>query len=458
MLEVVRNILFLPIIVARDVLKSERSALAKIGYFLLVIFFLGLPWISGYRTAIRLTKFYSYELGLTDKLTEIQVSGESMLPTIEDGSKIQLHNPKKYKIKRGDIISFKNIETGGLHYLKRAIGLSEENVSLKNGYVVINGQILKEDYLLNNLPTYGNTFLVECNSYQVPKDRFLVLGDNRTVSVDSRVVGFVSQNDIDGVIKTNLQEQFLSESSQKKILKAKIDENRLLEKINQIRKESGIPPLTTNPLLQETAKNRVESIKTNFNDWKEKATPIDDLLKEKGYSYNLAHEFVTFGYLDEESIVKQILESATDEMLFLSIDFMEIGIATMEISNQECTFPIISVIISWPSIPTYSQEMIDSWTQELTSAKELLTLLQSFQGTPNIDQAELRELINNVAESVNIATQIVQKVNAKEWLDYQQVNRYYQIIDETTPKIENFFKKVQSSLPNLPLNRAAPAP
>ncbi|HUW22169.1 MAG TPA: signal peptidase I [Candidatus Bathyarchaeia archaeon] len=454
----IRNILFLPFVLIGDVCRSPRLLARKIGYVLLIFVLFGISWYGGYRAAIRLIKLTFFELGLADRLSEVDVSGESMLPAIKDGDAVQLHSVKKYGISRGDIVSFKNLETANLYYLKRVVGLPGERISIKNGFVTINGHILEEDYVLNQLPTFGNTFLAECNRYTVPPDHYLVLGDNRTVSLDSRVVGFIDKGDIEGVIKSQTKERFVTSQRQRQILRTNIETELLLEKINLMRSEHGISPLMINDLLSEVSKSRVGSINEHFDSWKEQSVSVEKLLQDKGYQYNLVHEFITFGYLDEETIIKQILESSADESAFLSSNFVEIGLGTVEITNLDCSFPIIDLIIGWPSVPTYGQEVIDFWNQQATDSAELLNFLQSFVGASGYDQSQLRELVSAVAESYQIASQMKQIITRGEWLDYEQADRYYQLVEENDPKLEAFFAKLEVSLPNIPLLKNTPTP
>lgn len=438
--------LFLPIVLCRDIYRSQRSGLRKIGYFILVLIFLGLTWLNGYGEVKFLATAYLYDFGITDKLIKVQTRGPSMLPTIQDGAEITLNSPKKFGLKHGDIVSFRNVETGGLHYLKRIIGLPGEQISIKNGFVTINGKILQEDYTLNNLLTFGNTFLIDCEIYTIPEDHFVVMGDNRTVSWDSRAVGFVDKNDIDGVMKTDVQEAFVSEARQNQILKANIDENIFREKINAVRMKNGAGSLSINNVLNEVAKTRAEVVRDSLGDWKNKLPPLDKALGEKNYKYNSAHEFLTFGYLDEEGLVGQILESPPDKMAFLSNNYLEMGLSIVEKENKGCMFPVISVIISWPVTPTYSQEIIDFWQREEKYTKDLMSILQTLTGNPDYDQSELRQLLNSLVESANIATQINQKINAKEWIDYQQADRYFQLAQENKLRLEN--EKIAAYLKN----------
>jgi len=260
-----KNILFLPLVLAVDIFRSSRGWGGKIGYLLFTIVFFIPSWIRGYTISTVLAKQSLYQLGVVDRLTKIPVEGDSMLPTIESGIDIELHSPKKYQIRRGDIVSFRNIKTGGMNYLKRIVGLPGEKVAIKNGFVFINNRILKEDYVFNDLPTYGNEFLIDCNSYSIPSNHYLVLGDNRTVSFDSRALGFISKKDINGVIKMNLTDEFLSGGQSKRILKGEVNKDILIEKINQQREANHSNPLLSSGLLNQVAESRVDLISQFFD-------------------------------------------------------------------------------------------------------------------------------------------------------------------------------------------------
>ena len=81
---------------------------------------------------------------------------------------------------RGDIVTFWSEELDRV-LVKRVIGLPGETVSIKDGFVYINGEKLDEDYL----PVSGIT-QSEKDTFQVPADGIFVMGDNRTGSHDSR--------------------------------------------------------------------------------------------------------------------------------------------------------------------------------------------------------------------------------------------------------------------------------
>lgn len=421
------TVIFLPFVLVVDTVKSSRSVMKKICYIAATVIIFGLVWLNMVSSVISFIKAITYDTGVVDKITKVPVRGTSMLPTIQDGSEIELKSHLKYGLSRGDIVSFTNEETRGLHYLKRIVGLPGESISIKNGTVFINGKALQEDYTLNQLPTYGNTALIDCGEYTIPEGQYMVLGDNRTVSSDSRVLGFISEDDINGVIKTGLVDNFVDEQKQLKITKVNIKSDVFLKKINEVRVKNNHSNLVTHATLNQLAQKRTEQIKDKFEDWKNDSVPADKMLEDNGYRFNKVHEFVTFGYLDEQSIVDQILDSIAESDEFLSDQYTEVGIGVTEKVNNACVFPVISVILSWPAVPTYDKAVLDSWQREISINNTSLSNLQTWVGQHGIDQAKLKNLINVIAEMQQIATRIYNKEKNREWLtqkDYQDI-RYY---------------------------------
>lgn len=448
-MDILKNILFtffLPLFLLKDVLRSHRHLGKKIVYFVLILIVFGVIWRNGYREAFSLFKKTSYESGIADKITKVPVSGTSMLPTIEDGSEIELRNPQKYGITRGDIISFINEETRGLHYLKRIIGKPGEEISIKNGSVFINGKALQENYTLNNLPTYGNTSIIDCENYLIPGNKYMVLGDNRTVSSDSRVLGFINEDDIDGVIKANIQEKFIEEHRQEQITKIKINPEIFLKELNQRRSKNDSSTLVTYAGLNQLADKRAEQIRDKFDEWKTQSVPVDKMLENKAYRFNKVHEFVTFGYLDEQAIIDQIFDSVDEKDHFLSTQYTEIGIGVTEKINKGCTFPVVSVILSWPAIPTYDKTVINSWLNEININNQSLSNLQTWVGISRIDQAKLRQLIDKVAQVQQIATKIYNKQKNREWLtskDVQDIKLHDELVSQTQDLSKELFGDVK---------------
>ncbi len=87
--------------------------------------------------------------------------------------------------KRGDVIVFKPpLETVD-KYIKRVIGVPGETISVLNNTVYIDGKPLNEPYI--NSPMIGDLAPTE-----IPEGYIFAMGDNRSVSLDSRSFGPVS--------------------------------------------------------------------------------------------------------------------------------------------------------------------------------------------------------------------------------------------------------------------------
>jgi signal peptidase I len=153
----------------------------------------------------------------------------SMQPTIVEGDRI-LVNKLAYDIKvpfthitlaklsdpqTNDIIIFDSAEADK-RLVKRVIGVPGDIISMSNNQLIINGDAIKYENIsalkqvnqdkheiINGQPhkvrTNANgSQLSNFNAVKVPKDHYLVLGDNRDNSADSRVIGFVPREEIIG--------------------------------------------------------------------------------------------------------------------------------------------------------------------------------------------------------------------------------------------------------------------
>src|SRR3972149_8684701 len=129
-----------------------------------------------------------------------KIKGASMEPNFPDGEFL-LTDKITYRFnepKRGDVIVFKAPATYEDEFIKRIIGLPGEQVSVNNGRVYINDELLDESYLDRQLITSSGNFLSEGKEIFVPQDKYLVFGDNRPYSYDSRALGFIDKDKITG--------------------------------------------------------------------------------------------------------------------------------------------------------------------------------------------------------------------------------------------------------------------
>lgn len=127
-------------------------------------------------------------------VTPVMVEGTSMDTTLKDGD-VMILNRIKYKfsdIKRFDIVVIYDHNT---HIIKRVIGLPGERVEYKDNKLYINGKYIKENFEHAKTEDFNITTL---GSTKVPKDSYFVVGDNRTDSLDSRYIGFIPIDEIQG--------------------------------------------------------------------------------------------------------------------------------------------------------------------------------------------------------------------------------------------------------------------
>lgn len=124
----------------------------------------------------------------------LQIYGDSMTPTLSNGNIVI--SVKSGDFQSGDVIAF---YYNNKILIKRVIAGPGDWVNIeKDGTVYVNNERLEEPYLTEK--AFG-----ECNielPYQVPESRLFVMGDHRSVSVDSRntAVGCIAEEQIVGRI------------------------------------------------------------------------------------------------------------------------------------------------------------------------------------------------------------------------------------------------------------------
>ena len=151
------------------------------------------------------------------------VPSGSMLPTIVEGDRVFV-DKMAYRLdvpftdvvimrtgspQRGDIVTFES-EKANNRLIKRIIAVPGDSVAMINNQLVLNGEVLEyqniDDQLIELLHNKPHAIQItdtttEMSSFPrvvVPEGEYLVLGDNRNHSADSRVYGFIPEHEITG--------------------------------------------------------------------------------------------------------------------------------------------------------------------------------------------------------------------------------------------------------------------
>lgn len=130
------------------------------------------------------------------------------------------HLPPVREPKRLDIVVFRSVEDASTNVVKRVIGMPGDTLGMKENVLQVNGRPADEPYVIRTDPgsdpeipsmrTWQLKYLVKTDTAKyrptlknwgpivVPQDSFMVMGDNRDNSYDSRYWGFLGRDRIRG--------------------------------------------------------------------------------------------------------------------------------------------------------------------------------------------------------------------------------------------------------------------
>ena len=129
-------------------------------------------------------------------VTPAIVDGASMDYTLEDGQLV-IVNKIVYKttdVDRFDIVVLNN-EQDGDKIIKRVIGLPNETIEYNNNNLYVNGKLVEQHYVVKDTEDF---------TVKTGEGEYFVLGDNRVVSKDSRMLGNFKEEDIVGRVNFRL--------------------------------------------------------------------------------------------------------------------------------------------------------------------------------------------------------------------------------------------------------------
>ncbi|MDR0921745.1 MAG: signal peptidase I [Lactobacillales bacterium] len=134
-----------------------------------------------------------------------KMDGYSMTPSLYDGERLVV--VKHAKLIRFRLIAFRDEGTNMIK-IRRLIGLPSEKINYHGDVLMVNDKERTESFIKSALSDYGSggmqfteDFSSESlsGSETIPKDEYLVMGDNRPYSTDSRYFGLIKRKQIIGV-------------------------------------------------------------------------------------------------------------------------------------------------------------------------------------------------------------------------------------------------------------------
>ena len=120
--------------------------------------------------------------------TPVRVNGTSMVPSLEEKEILILNKMNKSFSREDIVVVSKKVE--GSSIIKRIIGLPNEKIKCINGVIFINDEKYEDKY------GFGTT--TDFDEITLKDDEYFVLGDNRVVSKDSRMLGPIKEKYIEG--------------------------------------------------------------------------------------------------------------------------------------------------------------------------------------------------------------------------------------------------------------------
>ena len=127
----------------------------------------------------------------------VRVDGSSMSTTLSNGEVMFVTKPE-YLMgdpQRFDVVLCHYPGRGNTNFVKRVVGLPGDTVEIAGGYLYVNGEKYEEPYI-----THRPDYIL--SAYTVPEGQYFVLGDNRSNSNDSHLIGPIDRDMIVGHVRS----------------------------------------------------------------------------------------------------------------------------------------------------------------------------------------------------------------------------------------------------------------
>ncbi|OGC50795.1 signal peptidase I [candidate division WWE3 bacterium RIFCSPHIGHO2_01_FULL_40_23] len=357
-------------------------------------------------------------------------------------NKLKIEVPK---IGFGDIVSFqgKDLSTQNrVEYIKRVIGLPRDKIEIRDGFVIRNGTKLHEPYTYKPRSTFGGKNIPECKVVTVPENKFLVLGDNRKLSLDSRFeLGFIDKNAVDFILPYSRQNNLKStwrkiESDEFASNVVTLDYKQFVEGVNKVREELNLKTLkTSDPLLKSTEARANFILDNNNFDTKNKdGKAYLTLETEKAeYSNVLTAEYSIQGYFDANELLDLRLESRDLKTLLTEKNYEDIGVSAVNKNVNGCPTQVIVIHFGGYIPATYDDATLKSWRDSVSALTSTYDEWREARGNELYDQSKVSKLFSLFQRALEISKYILNKMENKLWLtesDNAQIEEHNRLVEE----------------------------
>jgi signal peptidase I len=131
------------------------------------------------------------------------VPTRGMSPTIRAGDRIAVYRRwyNRKRIHRGEVVAYRSEGPDSPIYVQRVAGLPGDEIEIKNERVFVNGAEWDDPHAVFDgpLPPYAD--MVNRGPVKIPMDYCFLLGDNRRMSKDSRLIGPIPMSHLYGVAR-----------------------------------------------------------------------------------------------------------------------------------------------------------------------------------------------------------------------------------------------------------------
>lgn len=339
-------------------------------------------------------------------------------------------------VSRGDMVAFQSDATEAVlaregkdtsaGFIKRVIGIAGDTIELRDGYVVRNGEEIAEPYIYKPRSTYGESSVAECKEIKIPEGSYLVLGDNRKVSADSRgELGLVKQEDITFVLPLSEQQyyQTLWRDTTKDADLAgtpTLDKQAFYRELNKMRRARGISELKVAPLLERSASYAASG------------NTLETAMSRAGYRNTRSSEFSITGRFTAEELLHNLFFFENTAKQILDPVMTDVGITDVNRDTNGCPGEIIVGHLGGYVPAEYELKTVESWRSLRDNLREILPSWERAVEYESIDQGKLSELLALFQKRLTLAEEVIAIMEKREWLTDEQQTRIEQDTADAT--------------------------